>query len=516
MNDPAIQFMNENTTSDIDSQHVLPYLSPLELLHPDGIARRVHVIGSGCPNILLPPAQHHAAHHCDLIVLAPSISEYTRPDWLEQAGRLLVEKLDRDGLVYVVIPSRRRRTVVRMLRRYGLLVKMIMGHLPDAQMVRHLVSLDPAPTEYVLTKLTPMRPWKQHLVRLGLRLPGSHKLLACTLPMIGIVGGWPESRPVFNWLFQTQQHTSPHGTAAISISRHGSQSTAILHGFSEHSPWPSIVVKLALTQASATARIAEAAQMHQLRSVAEQSGAHIPEATLTSHATNYPLIVQLPVPGQTAATLLTARPHRLQELVERIAAWLERWGCATRITRILPADWLEREILTPAALLAPLHPYGTVYQHWLHMRCLSIQGVPIPLVAAHNDLTMWNVLFDTHGNLGIVDWEVSRSEFFPLADFYYSAVDAVFATGHYPDRLSAFNACFMAQGTYSRLIASIQKHLATAIGIDATFGELCFHACWLHHAVNEHLSHHLGASRPFLAIIQQLAQCQSQQAEEQE
>ena len=42
-------------------------------------------------------------------------------------------------------------------------------------------------------------------------------------------------------------------------------------------------------------------------------------------------------------------------------------------------------------------------------------------------------------------------------------------------------------------------------GVPDEVAELCFHACWLHHATNEHRSGRRSGSRPFFGIIQRLA-----------
>ena len=84
-------------------------LSPLELIHPDGFARTVSVLGSGCPTRLRPerPAPGVDARS-ELVVLAPTPPELKSHDWLDKATDAAVEGLAEDGVLYVLAPRRSR------------------------------------------------------------------------------------------------------------------------------------------------------------------------------------------------------------------------------------------------------------------------------------------------------------------------------------------------------------------------------------------------------------------------
>jgi hypothetical protein len=118
---------------------------------------------------------------------------------------------------------------------------------------------------------------------------------------------------------------------------------------------------------------------------------------------------------------------------------------------------------------------------------------------------MWNVLFDEQEQLGIVDWEAGQEEGFPLVDFCYAFTDAVAATRGYRDRLAAFKASFTPDGVYAGLAGRLLKRLTDTLQIPPKLADLCFHACWLHHAANEHLSTGCSDPKPFLGIVQYLA-----------
>ena len=86
------------------------------------------------------------------------------------------------------------------------------------------------------------------------------------------------------------------------------------------------------------------------------------------------------------------------------------------------------------------------YRSWLAARCGALAGSDPGLVARHNDLTMWNVLLDGRGSIGLLDWAEAEDAGSPLTDFFYSVVDAAAACDAYRDRLAAVRSCFGSGG----------------------------------------------------------------------
>jgi hypothetical protein len=174
--------------------------------------------------------------------------------------------------------------------------------------------------------------------------------------------------------------------------------------------------------------------------------------------------------------------------------------------QVLTGEHLRDEVLAPAALLAPHLEGGEAYLDWLAGQCASLVGRPMPRVAVHRDLTLWNVLLDGHGGLGVVDWESACQAGWPLTDLFYAAVDGVAATYGYGDRPAAFQACFAPGGAQASLVARWQQRLCDTLAIGPDAAALGWHACWLQHAANELAAASGNAERPFLQIVQWLAQ----------
>jgi thiamine kinase-like enzyme len=136
---------------------------------------------------------------------------------------------------------------------------------------------------------------------------------------------------------------------------------------------------------------------------------------------------------------------------------------------------------------------------WLESRCLELTGVRCAFVAAHNDLTMFNVLLEGDG-LGVVDWECARAYDLPLGDLAYAAVDAAAAAARYGDRVAAYERAF-GTGPVAAQVDELVRRICRAVDVDDELAELCLHSTWLRHAANEQRD---GSSATFLSILRRL------------
>jgi hypothetical protein len=162
---------------------------------------------------------------------------------------------------------------------------------------------------------------------------------------------------------------------------------------------------------------------------------------------------------------------------------------------MLPADGLESELLR--------HDLPTSYRDWLADRCTALAGTALPLVAAHHDLTMWNVRLDEPRALGVLDWAEAQGDALPLTDLFYSLADAAAACDGYRDRVAAVRGCFDPDGARVATVAPLAERLRASLELSPAAAELCFHACWLRHAGNERSAN--AAERPFAEIVRWLA-----------
>ena len=100
----------------------------------------------------------------------------------------------------------------------------------------------------------------------------------------------------------------------------------------------------------------------------------------------------------------------------------------------------------------------------------------------------------------MLDWAEAEAEGLPLTDFIYAAVDAAAACDGYRCRLDALRSCFLSGGSRAPAVATLQERLRASLQLSPPALELAFHACWLHHALNEQRTGS-GGEGPFLEIV---------------
>jgi hypothetical protein len=416
-------------------------LSLLALLHPTAPPPGALVLGSGCP-VALAPDPLVDAEQADLVVVAPDRAEEGHPGWLPaaaaQGGRALAQR----GLVLVWGRRALRRRARRLLVRRGLQPATTFYLVP-----RRGVLLAPPPALRVATSV----------------LPGA------------LVLRRPDAPPPLAWLGEPR-------SGAFSVRRSPRTGAVLVESLDR---WGR---KLVTAKVAATAR-EEHARLTALAPAARRAGADVPDARLVELPGAFAL-VQRSVRGRSAARLLMRSRRRPEDVIELLTVWLTEWGKLTRRSLPFGATAARQELLDDLECLAPKleAPYVT----WVRERCVALDGVEVPVVAAHRDLTMWNVLLDD-GRLGVIDWESATDDALALVDFEYAVVDALAAAGGYRSRVAAYGDASAAW------VATFRDALVDALEVPVTASELASHACWLHHAANEQRRPE-GEGRPFLEI----------------
>jgi aminoglycoside phosphotransferase len=291
--------------------------------------------------------------------------------------------------------------------------------------------------------------------------------------------------------------------ALVATSWRHIEASALVFGFTEESPVPRIVAKQAPPSKRSTASY-EANMLTEVAPFAQQAGVGVPRLTEFLDQWGQTYVLETGVPGRPVSQLLTTWPADLSMAVHKLSTWLEAWHQNSVQRAPLTAAECEEMILAPARSLAEGLHFGPEYLAWLDETSARLIGREVPWVHTHNDLTMANVLQDQDGRISVVDWEVARVRGLPLADFWYSACDAATACGP-RDRATMFNHCFLQGGDLNALVAPHEQRLREIVGGPPEWLELCFHACWLQHAVNEQIEGMADESSPFLAIVNALA-----------
>jgi hypothetical protein len=331
----------------------------------------------------------------------------------------------------------------------------------------------------------------------GLRIPKAANLAAGLPGPVGVAVQHADARPLFDWLFELSNAAPSPGTALVAGSWRGVHHGMVVHCFADNAPTPWAVGKIGSSGGGAE----EGMRLGALGPAARAAGARVAEVLASTSVRGRPFVLQTAVSGQLLARRLARHRQELGSAVARIADWLLAWNTATVKLTPRDPDHLERAVIASARDLAPDIDDGAAYLDWLTARCASVASSPVPLVAAHHDLTMWNVVLDERGVLGVHDWEAAEESALPLGDVFYALADAAAAAQRYISRIEAARACFERGGLLAPRVANIVRRFRGALDLTPEATELCFHACWLHHAANERRRTVPGEDRPFLEIV---------------
>jgi hypothetical protein len=479
--------------------------SLLELLHPDGSASTSYVLGSNCPEHLSPEPQIEVDQKVALFVLAPSIQECQSEGWLEEAVNIIGHRLSDDGVCYMLVPLPWRLKVIRLLSQANLVIDSSFWHVPNWDSSRYLVPLQRGPAQFAVETIISAPLWKRILAKELFHSSSVRRFFGAFWKSIGISVRRPGARPLFQWLHKPEHENFPPQTAIVRGSWRGFRGANILYCFPERDALPSAIIKTTSVTHSLASLHREAEVLETLGPGVRSAGAQIPQVLLKEQNDQRSSFLLTFVRGRPASELLASNPDLLFPILTKLVGWLERWQIATVKVRPLNAGQFEQDIFTAMEQLAPLLQNAECYRDWLAAHIEAIIGTSLPFVATHHDLTMANVLIDEPDILGVIDWETGMSESWALVDFYYAVTDAVRIAQGYPDWLEAVKACYQENGLYTQDVKCWEERLRSAIGILPNLAELCFHVCWLHHALNEHRVSHPGEPRPFLQIVQWLA-----------
>jgi hypothetical protein len=461
--------------------------TPLELLHPDGAASRVLALGERFPAALVPDVPNPADPGAEIVLIAPSRSELRRRGWLADAVTRAARALAPQGLVYALLPRGRRRSAARRLRAAGLVLEAPIAQLEERGAPRYLVPIESRPWRYALTRQIDARPrTRRALAALGSSRVG-RSLVRAALPAVAIVARRPGAAPAASWMAGLDGEVQSVEHAVVATSWRGPVGPLVVTAFAPGADEPWGVAKLG--QGS----VGEVKALAELGETAGVAGARVPRLLAAAPVRGRPALVETPVEGSAAAELLRRAPQRLPEVAGAVSAWLESWNRATLTSSPAP-DRIERELLKPAEELQEDLPAD--YRSWLIARTDPLAGGELPVVARHNDLTMWNVRLDGSGALGVLDWADADESGLPLTDLFYALADAAAACDGYRNRVAALRGSL---GT----IAPLRERLGASLGLSDELVELCFHACWLRHAETER---RMGGDGQFLELARWAAE----------
>jgi hypothetical protein len=393
--------------------------------------------------------------------------------------------LPRDGIVLVVAPPPMRALVLRRLAG-TLSVRDALLRLTGPGGRLELVPLDPragggAVVAAALGAGTPRR----RIAARACRSAAARRLLGRGGPGVAVALRRPGAPPPFAWL------GAPGAAVHLRASGRRAIATAYVRGA------PDVVAKLA---AGADDRLErERAAITRFGPAAARAGARVPEVLALRRLAAGTALLERPLPGEPADALLPRAPDALWPLLTALAGWLGRWHALEARPAPATAARLAAWLLDPAAELGRELPGGDGYRSRLQQLAAGLAGTTVPVVPAHHDLTMANVLWRGDEVPAIVDWEHAAADGLPLMDLAYATTDAIHrATGR--SRAAAFRACFAPGGADAERTRALLALLPDRVRPRGAVRELALHAALLRHARNERRAGTAG-ERPFLAML---------------
>ncbi|MEY2513499.1 MAG: hypothetical protein QOJ89_857 [bacterium] len=453
--------------------------SVLELWHPTGAPTRRLSLGAAAAAPVRDGDDR--TEPVDFAIVAPGGAELSGV-WLDQAIADAGARLEPDGIVCVVVPRRWRQTGVRLIRRAGMQPRgaLLTAPWPDCS---HAVSLDAAALRGGGGRLLGLRDSSAACVAALSRAGAGRAIVALAMPACALIATRRHGRDPLSWLAALDGAGGACRATATRGVREDARVAVVLR-YAPASRSPDLVAKVALDAGGRERIERERAALASLGDGARRAGAAVP-ALVPARAAGPGLLATSALAGRPASGLLVRDPGRVDAILGALSSWLRGWTAATR-TAGGAAEALERLLIAPAERVASAAPGAATARYAVALRQLAarLEGRALVLAAAHNDLTMANVLVTGDGTIGVVDWESADGASPPLADDWYACADGLARAG------GLTHAQAVAQ--IARRRAPIAAQLATRLderssqlGLSADEQLLAFHACWLHHAGNE-------------------------------
>lgn len=442
----------------------------------------------------IPPGQR-----VDLGWLSPSRSQCRAHGWIDAAIRDAGDELASDGLLYLMVPPGWRGRFASALRETGWDLAPPVVHLGMRGHERIVVPLSAGSLSLAADVLHGIPALAAAALRALSLVPALASMLAVPWRRVGLVARRADGPHPFSWLAEVAG-VDASGLDVVAVQGwRGADDSVVLHfAAGKERTGVAKVSRRGVSSASE----GEALALH--GPAATSAGARLPEVIGCTRLNERSVTVMTRLEGVPAFVRLRARPAALDLVLEQVGGWLARWNRATAAGAPLREEDLQRWVIGPARRLAHELPEAERYLTELRRLCDRLAGTVAPRVAAHNDLTMYNVLL-ADGGIGVIDWEGSSSDALPLMDMEYMIVDAVAAVNRYRDRPGAWASCFSDEGPAAKSMTRWRRQSIYRLRLSSDLVEICHHACWLHHACNEATEHAAPEKRPFLEIASEMA-----------
>lgn len=400
----------------------------------------------------------------------------------------VARSLDRGGVAWVLLSRGRRIRPLAPARSTGLVERARVIVVGPWSAPVHLVPLEATSLAHAARGAFGLSPTVGRVVARAAGNRLGRWLLWCTAPRAAVMAQAPGGSDPLHWL-------APLRDAGTSI--------VVGLGGRDDAPVATVTVLGPEGQVQAVVKVPLGGSAAQRLEVEQQALTQIAPPAAAAGAAVPPVLAAPPpaalavggVAGEPVDRLLRRRPAQADAVLELVATWLTAWHSSTASAVTLTADAVDARFLGPARAALGDDPRGLGYRQHLEELCRQATGATVRLVAAHNDLTMANVLVDGD-RLAVVDWESATGDGLPTADLWYAMVDA------WSRARGTSHASALAQLLAASAELAVER-VATALRLTRIEAALGFHGCWLHHAANE--IDRGARSGPFTDVVRTIA-----------
>jgi hypothetical protein len=258
-------------------------------------------------------------------------------------------------------------------------------------------------------------------------------------------------------------------------------------GFAQGDVVPRLVVKLARVAESGEALEREARALRGLHGARPGGVPGVPRPLALSATRGTTALGQTVVRGHPLYSTLSRQSY--EALAWKATRWLAALACGRPV--VPAAAWEDRLVQTPLTRFEDM--FGAVVSpELLRVARARLEQLPdLPLVPEQRDFSPWNVVMDSHGVLGILDWESAELAGLPLVDLlYFLAYLAVFrdrATGHERE-VAAYTRSLDPRTATGKITARCIAWYVDAVGIPCGVVEPLRILTWIIHAPSEFIA----------------------------
>jgi hypothetical protein len=463
----------------------------LDLWHPTGApVHRLALGGRGTTD----GGRHGAG--IDIAVVAPGPAEVNRA-WLQGAIGEATARLARDGVLWVIVPRRWRRTAERTLARSGLAQLDAVLTVPAWPRTAHLIPIAPETLGDAGLRHLGLAPAVARAASVLARTNAGVALLRRTAPGCALLAARPPLPSAFRWLADLDGAATV-ATATVATGTRNDARAAVALRFPDGASAPDLVVKVPLDARGRVRLRREREALETLGAGAARAGAAVP--VVRPVAVPW-LLATAPLAGQPASAVLSRDAGQLGRIATAVADWLLVWGRATASATVATSAVLDELLLVPLERVAAALATPPAYRDALHRLAGRLEGHELVLTAAHNDLTMANVL-DAGDGIGVIDWEDASGADLALGDLWYSLADAL-SHARGLTHAEAVEALVRGAPEAPAALAAAPAKLSAELSLSRDQSLLGFHACWLGHAADE--LQRGQSDHPFLPVVRHVA-----------